>query len=131
MENIDPVGFGIFAIMVIAIVGSGVLKIYRKIFPYKATLNDVIVLYNREKTRIEENKKIDGYPKEWIEYDEKRLDIDKAKRQLTFIKPETKTHHVFHGGCLSCVTPLNKGIGECRKCCNFVYDWDMKNMCTR
>ena len=30
--------------------------------------------------------------------------------------PELKEHLVFHGGCLSCKTPLEQGIGICQGC---------------
>ncbi len=33
--------------------------------------------------------------------------------------PSIKIHKIFHGGCLSCKTPENDGIGECLGCSYF------------
>ncbi len=47
----------------------------------------------------------------------KKREEEKEKIRLFAEKnPDVKTHHVFHGGCLGCTTPLNEGIGKCLGC---------------
>lgn len=134
MEGIDPTGLAIFVFFLIMItysVGIEISKKYRKSFPKKTTLNDVVYKYNKDKISIKESASIAGYPKEWIKRDFEELETAKTKRQLAFIKPETKERYIFHGGCLSCKTPLNKGIGECRECLYFMCNTKLTVLSTK
>tara|TARA_R110000765_G_scaffold20317_2_gene52817 strand:- start:5554 stop:5853 length:300 start_codon:yes stop_codon:yes gene_type:complete len=51
-------------------------------------------------------------------------------RMDAFDRPKEKMSKVYHGGCLSCKTPINKGVGECRKCEYFVCNWNLPSMKT-
>lgn len=51
------------------------------------------------------------------------IDLLKASRiktendkQYARVHTSEKKHLVFHGGCLSCVTPLHYGLGNCLGC---------------
>ncbi len=37
-------------------------------------------------------------------------------RELVIKHPSIKEKHIFHGGCLSCKTPIIDGIGACNSC---------------
>jgi hypothetical protein len=51
--------------------------------------------------------------KEYSEFEEKGKlnEIEYAKQH-----PSEKIHFIFHGSCVSCVTPLHYGIGNCTGC---------------
>lgn len=34
-----------------------------------------------------------------------------------------KIRYVYHGGCISCITPFHYGIGNCLGCMYFEADW--------
>ena len=44
--------------------------------------------------------------------EKKRLNEKEYARQ----HPSEKKHFIFHAGCLSCVTPLHYGLGNCTGC---------------
>lgn len=44
---------------------------------------------------------------------------DNAAREWVNNHPSVKVRKIFHGGCLGCATPLNKGIGVCLGCSYF------------
>lgn len=54
-------------------------------------------------------------------------------RQRMWIRnnPNRKEHLIMHGGCLSCDTPLNQGIGVCLGCQYFDADWAKPDLSPR
>ena len=127
MENIGliiPIG------MMLLLVCHYAYKLYRLIFPLKSSVYDSELRYYRDLERISRYKQDPDYPRDWIEREIIDLDNDKKFRDLAFNNPKEKTHHVFHGGCLSCETPYNKGIGVCRGCQYFTCNWNMKDLST-
>lgn len=44
---------------------------------------------------------------------------DENDRQYARNHIDEQTHIIFHGGCLSCVTPLHYGLGNCLGCMYF------------
>lgn len=73
-----------------------------------------------------------------IKYDDKnhetmRLvhDIKRSKeREFAYNNPSLKIRKIFHGGCLSCQTPLDKGIGTCTGC-QYLMGWDYPDLSTK
>lgn len=100
------VGIILLSMLVIGIT----YRIFRFIFPFKEGIDSIYRVYYRDKSHNEE----------------RALEI-KNRMMLAFTNPESKDKQIYHGGCLSCITPETKGIGNCRKCCNFTANWSMKS----
>ena len=60
---------------------------------------------------------------------ENTYDIEKAGK-LNFISenPYIKERIVFHGACLSCVTPIKKGCGACQGCMYSNFNDDLPSL---
>jgi hypothetical protein len=56
----------------------------------------------------------------------------KKSKQVEFAtnNPSLKIRKIFHGGCLSCQTPLDKGIGTCTGC-QYLMGWDYPDLSTK
>jgi len=62
----------------------------------------------------------------------KSSDPERAKEvsnrmMLAFTNPKSREKQIYHGGCLSCITPETKGIGYCRSCQYFAANWSLKD----
>lgn len=56
-------------------------------------------------------------------------EINKIRqRRWILLHPSLKIKKIFHGGCLSCNTPLEEGIKICLKCQYFNADWNLKDL---
>lgn len=49
-------------------------------------------------------------------YDTIRLLITKHRKDWVKKNPDSKERVIFHGGCLECITPSKKGVGNCLDC---------------
>ena len=68
-----------------------------------------------------------GLSEDMGEYERQHEIIEICAREFTKKYPLIKKKHNFHGGCLSCITPLEEGIGECRGCQYFDCNWGKPN----
>ena len=55
-------------------------------------------------------------------------DIKRSKEQeFARNNPSLKIHKIFHGGCLGCLTPIEKGIGVCTGC-QYLMGWSYPDL---
>jgi|SRR6478735_8532474 len=56
----------------------------------------------------------------------------KKSKEIEFVtnNPSLKIRKIFHGGCLSCKTPLHNGIGAC-KGCKYLMGWDYPDLSSK
>lgn len=52
------------------------------------------------------------------------------EREFAANNPSLKIRKIFHGGCLYCQTPLDKGIGVCTGC-QYLMGWDYPDLSTK
>lgn len=48
--------------------------------------------------------------------------------EFAFDNPKSKEHLIFHGGCITCNSPKEKGLGRCRGCQYFTADWNLPDL---
>lgn len=82
-------------------------------------------LENKDKLWWEQDIRYDGKNHEVI-----RLvhDIKRSKEiEFATSNPSLRINKKFHGGCLGCVAPIERGLGTCTGC-KYLMGWDYKDL---